>query len=66
MPTPNYLLPLHKDLVIILLETLINDALSMPFQLEIFVALSLLVLIVRSNTFVVFEGHMDMHVQDIL
>jgi hypothetical protein len=66
VPTPNHPLPLHSALVVVLLETLDNDAPSTPFQLETFSAASRLVLIVRTDTFVVIEGRLDMRIQDIL
>ena len=66
VPTPNCPLPLHSAVVVILLETLGNDAPLTPFQLETFFAASHLVLIVRANTLVVLEGCLDMCVQDIL
>jgi hypothetical protein len=66
VPTPNRPLPLRSTLVVVLLETLGNNASSTPFQLETFSALSCLVLIVHTNTFVVLEGHLDIRILDIL
>jgi hypothetical protein len=44
--TPNRPFPLYSALVVVLLETLDNDASSTPFQLETFSATSRLILIV--------------------
>jgi hypothetical protein len=66
VPTPNYPLPLRSFPIVMLLETFGNDAPLAPFALETFSAASHLVLIVSADTFVVLEGRLDMHVQDIL
>jgi hypothetical protein len=66
VPTPNRPLPLGSAIVVVLLETLGNDALSTPFHLETFSAALRHVFIVCAYILIVLKGRLDKRVQDIV
>jgi hypothetical protein len=66
VPTPKHPLFLRSVSLIVLLETLSNNALASSFRFQMFSAVDHLVVIVSDDAFVVLKYRLDVVIKDIL